>query len=49
MIAGIEAVTPAQVQDLAGQLFQEDRLNLSLVGPFAESEGEVLRGRLRFA
>jgi predicted Zn-dependent peptidase len=49
VIAGIEAVTPTQVQDLAGQLFQEDRLNLSLVGPFAESEGEALRGRLRFA
>jgi predicted Zn-dependent peptidase len=34
----IDAVTPQQVQDLAGRLFTTDRLNLSLVGPFAADD-----------
>ncbi len=34
----IDAVTPQQVQDLAQRLFTTDRLNLSLVGPFASDD-----------
>jgi predicted Zn-dependent peptidase len=32
---GVEAVTPAQVQDVARRLFTTEGLNLSLIGPIA--------------
>jgi predicted Zn-dependent peptidase len=34
VVAQVEAVTPADIQRLAGQLFVQGQLNLALVGPF---------------
>ncbi len=47
VLAAIDAVTPAQVQALAGRLFQEERLSLSLVGPF-KNEDRFLKLLLSF-
>ena len=38
VLAAIDAVTPEQVQDLAGRLFTPALLNLSVVGPFDEDD-----------
>jgi len=38
VIERIDAVTPAEVQALAGRLFRDSRLNLALVGPFPDAE-----------
>ena len=38
VLEAIDAVTPQQVQDLAQRLFTNERLNLSLVGPFEDSD-----------
>jgi predicted Zn-dependent peptidase len=38
VIERIEAVTPDDVQRLAGRLFQQSQLNLSVVGPFADGD-----------
>ncbi len=38
VMAEIEAVTAEQVLELSQELFQEDLLNLSLIGPFEEPE-----------
>jgi predicted Zn-dependent peptidase len=34
----IEAVTAEQVHELAGELFRDDRLNLAVVGPYADEQ-----------
>lgn len=49
VIAGIDAVSVGQVQDLAGRLFRADRLNLSLVGPFEEEEAAEFQQLLTLA
>jgi len=38
LIAAIEAVTPADIQHVARRLFQPQRLNLAIVGPFKKAE-----------
>ena len=38
VIERIEAVTPDDVQRLAGRLFQQSQLSLSVVGPFADGD-----------
>lgn len=38
LIAAIEAVTPADIQHVARRLFQPQRLNLAIVGPFKKEE-----------
>jgi predicted Zn-dependent peptidase len=41
----IEAVTVEQVQELAQELFREDKLNLAVIGPYADeaSFAELLK------
>jgi predicted Zn-dependent peptidase len=36
VVEKIEAVTVAEVQELAGELFRRDRINIALVGPFSD-------------
>lgn len=38
VMARIEAVTAAEVQELAQELFQPERLNLALIGPYGDSQ-----------
>lgn len=37
-LAKIQAVTAAQIRDVAGDLFRDDRLNLAVIGPEAKAE-----------
>lgn len=43
----LEAVQPGDIQRLAGALFQMERLNLAVVGPFSEN-GDRFRKAVRF-
>ncbi|HEU5434212.1 MAG TPA: insulinase family protein, partial [Thermomicrobiales bacterium] len=36
VVEKIEAVTAADVQELAGELFRRERINIALVGPFSD-------------
>ncbi len=38
VMAKIEAVTAAEVQELAHELFQPERLSLALIGPYSDSK-----------
>jgi predicted Zn-dependent peptidase len=38
VIAALDAVTPAQIQALAGKLFAQTKVNLGIVGPFGSEE-----------
>jgi len=42
VVADIEAVTPGDIQALAGQLFAEGRFSLTLLGPLTELGSEIL-------
>ncbi len=46
-VSRIEAVQPGDVQRLAGTLFQRERLNLAVVGPFSEN-GDRFYKAVRF-
>jgi predicted Zn-dependent peptidase len=38
VLAGLDAVTAEDVQRVAGELVQEQRLNLALIGPFDDED-----------
>jgi predicted Zn-dependent peptidase len=42
-----EAVQPTDIQRLAQALFQEERLNLAIVGPFSQN-GDRFHQAIRF-
>jgi predicted Zn-dependent peptidase len=41
---GIDAVTPDQIQDLAAELFHDDDMALTVIGPINEEEVREIRG-----
>jgi predicted Zn-dependent peptidase len=43
VVAYTEAVQPADIQRVAGFVFQQNRLNLAVVGPFARNGDEIRR------
>lgn len=46
VLAKLEAVTAGDVQRVAANIFRSDRLNLALVGPYADSDAGRFRGLL---
>jgi predicted Zn-dependent peptidase len=47
IVARLDAVQPADIQRLAGNLFRQERLNLAIVGPFSD-DGEQFRKTIHF-
>jgi predicted Zn-dependent peptidase len=46
-LAQLEAVQAADLQELAADIFQATRLNLAIVGPFAQ-DGDLFRQELQW-
>jgi predicted Zn-dependent peptidase len=46
-VSRFEAVQASDVQRLAGEIFQKDKLNLAIVGPFSQN-GDRFQRAIRF-